>query len=66
MRGVQIVRAADIQERDPRVNRPAIEVTIGPDVKGVPPAVVRMLGDADLGIPNVTRRPRDHYVVLAV
>lgn len=60
------VVSADVLERDARVNQPAIEVLVGPRLERVPPAVVRVLGEGDLGVRSVNPRPNGHFVVLAV
>lgn len=43
----------------------AIELTVGPGLDRVPPTVVRILGQEDLGIVDAKPRPEGYYVVLA-
>lgn len=44
------VRAADVIESDARLDRPSIEVTIGPGYERVPPRVLGVIRDHDFGI----------------
>lgn len=66
LRGLPAVVGVDVLEHDPRLDRAALEIVVGPGLERVPPAVVRVLGNADVGIRDVTSRPEGHFVVLAV
>lgn len=56
----------DVLEHDERLDRPALEIVAGPGLERVPATVVRILGEEDVGIYSVDRRPDGYFVVLAV
>lgn len=58
--------SVDVLSHDPRLDQAALEIVVGPRLDRVPPAVVRILGEADVGVRDVSPRPNGHFVVLAV
>ena len=60
------VQAADVLDRDPRVERPICEVTIGPRYARVPPRVLRAIAKHDLGVYDVTQQTGGYYRVVVV
>lgn len=54
----------DLIEWDDHLNRPALEIVLAADVR-VPPSIVGLLYDHDLGIADVSRQGPDHLTVLA-
>lgn len=64
--GLPGVLAADVLDRDPRTQRPLLEVVAGPGYERVPPRVLRKIAEHDLGVRAVTPRPNGHYVVEVV
>jgi hypothetical protein len=55
--GLAGVLAADVLDRDPRVDRPICELTVGPCYIRVPPRVLRRIAEHDLGVRRV--QPQD-------
>jgi hypothetical protein len=62
------VRGVTVIEHDQRLDRPAIELTIGPAYERCPPRIHRKLGALDLGtrpdLGGLRGQPR-HFVVVA-
>ncbi len=58
---VTVVAAYDIAEGDTDV----LEITVGPNVKRVPPIVLEVLSDHNLGVTDVMPRPNGHKIVYA-
>lgn len=61
--GLPGVVATDVLDRDPRVQRPLLEITVGPRYERVPPRVLRKIAEHDLGTRSITPRPEGHFVV---
>lgn len=66
LRTLPTVVAVDAFEQDPRLNQPIVEIVAGPGLENVPASVVRVMGEGDLGIWDVTQRPNGYFVVVAV
>jgi protein involved in temperature-dependent protein secretion len=64
--GLAGVLAADVLDRDPRVERPICELTVGGGYQRVPPRVLRAIAKHDLGVYDVTRRTGGYYRVVVV
>jgi len=64
------VRAADVIRDDPRLDRPCVELVIGPGYERVPPRVLRKVAEFDFGTrPDLSGsrgRPRHWTVVVVV
>ena len=60
------VVAADVLDRDPRLQRPLCEVTVGPKYERVPPRVLRTVADYDLGLHDCSPRPEGYYTLVVV
>lgn len=60
------VAAADVLDRDPRVNRPLVEVTVGPAYVRVPPRVFRRIAEHDLGVRSVKPRVDGWFTIEVV
>lgn len=58
------VEAVDVLESDDRLDRRALEVTVGPGFTRVPASVLRTLAMHDSGVWDVTPRG-DFFVVVA-
>jgi len=62
------VRAADVLGNDGRLDRPCIEVVVGPAYERVPPRVHRTIAEHDFGTrPDLSGsrgQPRHHIVVV--
>jgi hypothetical protein len=66
VRGLSGVLAADVLDRDPRVERPIVEVTVGSGYQRVPPRVLRAVAKHDLGLYSCDPRPDGHFTVVVV
>ncbi|MFW6318050.1 MAG: hypothetical protein ACOC06_06235 [Halorubrum sp.] len=66
LEGLPVVVGVDVVEHDAQLARPALEISVGPDLERVPPEIVRIVGEADVGIRDVSPRPGGYFVVLAV
>jgi len=64
--GLPGVVAADVLDRDPRLQRPVVEVTVGPGYQRTPPRVLRSVAAADLGLYSCSPRPDGYFTVLVV
>ena len=62
------VRAADVLEQDPRLDRPCIELVIGPAFERVPPRVHRVVAEFDFGTrPDLSgSRGNPRYFILVM
>jgi hypothetical protein len=60
------VRAADVIDRDPELDRPAIQVTVGPAYERVPPRVLGVIRDYDFGLARLSIRGQPRHFVLVV
>jgi len=62
------VRAVDVIEDDPRLDRPCVELTIGPDYERIPPRVHGVVRDYDFGTrPDLSgSRGNPWYFILVV
>ena len=60
LEGLGIVVGYDLLE-----DEGTLELTVGPGLDRVPPTVVRILAQEDLGIVDAKPRPEGYYVVLA-
>jgi len=63
------VRAVDVIDDDPRLDRPCIELVIGPAFERVPPRVHGVIRDHDMGtrpdLSGAQGRPR-HWILVVV
>jgi len=67
LRGLPGVVAVDVMERDPRIQRPLVEVVVGPGYERVPPRVLRTIADHDLGVRRtVPQGTGGHFTVEVV
>jgi hypothetical protein len=60
------VQAADVLTDDSRTESHVLELTVGPGYDRVPPRVIRVLAECDVGVYDTTPRPDGHFTVLAV
>ena len=58
------VEAADVIEHDPRLNRPSIEILVGPEYVRVPPRVLRAIAECDLGLWDSSPKAEYHVLVI--
>jgi hypothetical protein len=69
LRALPGVRAVDVLATDTRLDRPCIEVVIGPGYERVPPRVHRVIAEHDFGtrpdLAGARGQPR-HFVVVVV
>jgi len=67
LRALPGVRAVDVLDDDARLDRPCIEVVVGPGYERTPPRVLRAIAEYDFGVRSVTSRgqPR-HFVVVVI
>jgi len=67
LRALPGVVAVDVLDRDPRIQRPLVEVVVGPGYERVPPRVLRTIADHDLGVRRtVPQGTGGHFTVEVV
>lgn len=65
--GLPGVVGAEVVARDDALQRPMVELTIGPDYQRVPPRVLRCIAEHDLGVrPGWGGTQADGYLRLVV
>jgi len=64
--GLPGVVAADVLDRDPRVDRPLLEVVVGPGYVRVPPRVLRAVAAHDLGIRRIAPQGTEGHLAVEV
>ena len=64
--GLAGVRAADVLDRDPRADRPLLELTVGPGYLRVPPRVLRSIANHDLGVRSIQPQGANGHLIVEV